>query len=312
MRRMPLPVRFLSGSLLSILAMVVSGSEVAEPQIDHRDWYQIEILVFAQSSPRANDEAWPTEPLAYPDNVLAISQPEPTPTLLEQIGQLSDDTDSLIEESGPPTPEFLFERRSRHYAESLINEPQPEQDTTDGEMQAEDLIDISALLAPTGPTPFLALDADERTLNDLAGSLRRSSRYRTLEYLAWRQPIEEGDSWPVLFQAGAQYGDRYELDGILTIARSRYLHIDADLWLTLFTESDQPEGDPIPESLAALKASDFPALATAARNANRFLPIHTHRMKSSRRTRSGNLIYLDHPFFGVLIQIDRFQPETAD
>ena len=40
----------------------------------------------------------------------------------------------------------------------------------------------------------------------------------------------DGAPTPILIQAGSRYDDYFELDGTLSISRSRYLHLDADLY----------------------------------------------------------------------------------
>jgi hypothetical protein len=65
------------------------------------------------------------------------------------------------------------------------------------------------------------------------------------------------------------------LEGLVRVTRGRYLHLDADLVL-------------------ADAGSDTP-----------------HRIQLSRRFRSDELHYIDHPKVGILIQANRYEGEDA-
>lgn len=107
-----------------------------------------------------------------------------------------------------------------------------------------------------------------RNLQAIADAMRRSSGYRPLLHWRWRQPgWERGQALPVRVLASAADG-RPLLDGTLTLARSRYLHLHADLVYA----------DPYVDAPVALR--------------------------EVRRMRSGELHYLDHPRFGVLVQVN--------
>lgn len=104
-------------------------------------------------------------------------------------------------------------------------------------------------------------------LQAVADALSRSSGYRPLLHWRWRQPgWERGQALPVRVQAPAADGQPL-VDGTLTLARSRYLHLHADLIYT-----DPAAGVPV-------------------------------ALREVRRMRSGELHYLDHPRFGVLVQV---------
>ena len=133
-----------------------------------------------------------------------------------------------------------------------------------------------------------------------------------LRHTAWRQPIREGESWPILVQTGEQFGDQFEVDGTLTVRRARFLHADADLWYTQFAEDEYAPAAALPQNIDPARARDFPELLAASQNQSRYIPVHTHRLGSSRRMRRSELHYLDHPYFGVIIQIERYTgPESA-
>lgn len=137
----------------------------------------------------------------------------------------------------------------------------------------------------------------ERSLQAISEAMRRSSLYRPLLHWRWRQPgwergrakaihvqIPAASSLPVtevsartskfllqqlrnnLDSGLSGNSSQPLLDGTLTLTRSRYLHMAVDLIYI-----DPKTGIPL-------------------------------QLKESRRMRSGELHYLDHPRFGVLVQ----------
>ncbi len=141
------------------------------------------------------------------------------------------------------------------------------------------------------------LTGGPRNLQAIADTLRRSNTYRPLLHWRWRQPgwgsgqakaihvqVPAGSALPltalapgtskILLQqlrssiaAGSTSAANLPLlDGTLTLTRSRYLHLAVDL---IYTD---------PKTGLAMQ------------------------LKESRRMRSGELHYLDHPRFGVLVQ----------
>ena len=120
--------------------------------------------------------------------------------------------------------------------------------------------------------------------------LRRSAHYRPFLHAGWRLPgLPRRSARPVHIgshlgggrtkAAAPDGGDRTpSVHGTVTVSLARYLQVDVDLLY------HRPSGGEAagPESVPA-----------------RF------RLVSERRMRSGELHYLDHPLFGVLIRITR-------
>lgn len=89
-----------------------------------------------------------------------------------------------------------------------------------------------------------------------------------LLHLAWRQPVGPRDNSDWIWLDGGQ------VSGLVRIGLGRFLHIDTDLALR------NPEGDQ-PQVIRSI---------------------------DHRRMRSGELHYLDHPAFGILVRIDPYEP----
>lgn len=283
----------------------------AEDSRDYSNWYQIEVIIFAQRSPTPGDEVWPLRELYYPANMLKVRDEEPKPFLLDQLRELDRYAALMRGEtgaSGDASPDlYLFENRSRARRNPLRE--QFTRDTRSVPIELSPEVDLKDILFSGAPEPFQLLPDSAFTLSRVAGSINRSSRYRLLLHQSWRQPLVEGEEpVPVLFQGGSRYADWYELDGTLSFRRSRFLHVDANLWFTRFAEMQDQVTPSLPADIDAETLRRYPDLLRAAQSSDAWIPVHTHELTTSRRMRSSTLHYLDHPYFGVVVQIDPFNP----
>ncbi len=142
-----------------------------------------------------------------------------------------------------------------------------------------------------GSYAFQLLDTTEFELTDISNRLKWSEGYRPLLHIAWRQPgfsrsqsraVHIHTALPNPFHDADEMqvsADELALNGTIRVSRARYLHVDADL---LHHRLQTPGISGSPE---------------------RF------RMRQSRRMRSKELHYLDHPLFGLLVQIIPYDPE---
>ena len=265
-------------------------------------WYQIEVIVFSHNSPHADQsEHWSPKP--------------GLPELAGSVELLSDVSTTLEEISLPAI-----------LASDAIA-------TTDG---------------TTAPMAFQSLDESELQLGEVELQLRRSSAYQPLLHSAWRQPgytdedtrsvhlhrvlptgseaapeqatdslLENGggagpsstspeavfERWiSSLSQASEVESDKPLLDGIVRLRRTRYLHLDIDFVYKRETAADEQllEDQDVIDSIEQLETS-APA-------------VDIFRLKESRRIRTKEIHYFDHPLFGVLVQVVRYRlpviPET--
>ena len=141
--------------------------------------------------------------------------------------------------------------------------------------------------------------------------------YTLLYHNSWLQPVlTEDKAIPVLIQGGKRYDSNYELDGTITISRSRFLHITTDLWFTRFSPliEDSLQDDSLSSRLMSpldgrLAISpelrnNYPEVADWLSNRSQYIPVHSHHLEQSRRMRSSTLHFIDHPQFGVLVRIE--------
>jgi hypothetical protein len=323
--------------LANFYPFTATAETALETQQDLERWYQVDVILFKPRRADLDDESWPEHEKSYPADVVAVT--DPRPFKLSQLKQLGEQP--VIEATEVPalrTDEFAFQsssrnRQNRRVIESLTGVTRDDSaiDATEGanpenpgaqenlEMPlsptSEPAIDIDTLIAGALQNSYGRIafsTAEASSLETIERSLNRSSRFDVLSHQSWIQPIDE-NPMPIIVQAGKRYDDRYELEGTLTLSRSRYLHVATDLWYTTFEPrgvNRQPgmEGyteDPtagIPGELL----TEYPELVQVERQRGQFYPARTHIMAQSRRMRSDELHYVDHPLFGMVIRVNRY------
>lgn len=192
----------------------------------------------------------------------------------------------------------------------FANVPGPEQPLVQAgeppappDLQDAILLDDSALLHD-----FLPLPQEARKLARQAFVLAASGKYRILEHAVWLQPgLAKKQAIPVRIQAGLDYSDEsgapaplylateeedmqaehavHELDGTVKVVLGRYLHVFTDLVYRRPLDKDTDT-----ESAA----SDLPGHDRVLAD----FPLKVHR-----KMRSKELHYIDHPLFGILMEI---------
>lgn len=154
-------------------------------------------------------------------------------------------------------------------------------------------------------------------LNNRAYALKKNRRYRLLLHTAWFQPAQESgqtkavylhDYLPIPYlkdrfppRAGAMGPFHQQLFGLMRLRISRYLHVDLDLTYRIPQEVQyNAQRDALMETI------------TLAPEDNRFVftsePVTTvaqrsYRLRESRRIKSKEVHYFDHPLFGVLLYV---------
>ena len=309
------------GAPVSCLLLVILP---ALSQVVFATDYQIEVIVFKRTDgPAQTSRGEPSgrRPGYWPQNMIAIAPPSGqsrVPFLWSQAVMLEADplspidavkgTASLDGASRSSKPAFLLASESRAdlYKRRIaqLNLSTETADDDPDKIREQLRIDqrnalLEAAFFPAASLDYRSLDTASRQLNGPARSIRRSSLYELLLHQSWRQPIGQTPI-PILIQGGEQYGDQFELEGTLSIRRQRYLHVDADLRLMQFSL----ERFARPAEQEAPLKSKYPDLYEAAQRGREHSPTAQFNLNESRRLRSGELHYLDHPALGVLLLID--------
>ncbi|MFC6635564.1 CsiV family protein [Microbulbifer taiwanensis] len=152
-------------------------------------------------------------------------------------------------------------------------------------------------------------------LDNKAAALTRGGD-RVLFHKAWRQVLQQKRNSPaILISGGDRAGDQSRLGGSVTLSVSRYLHLSTNLWLSEFAAAGADSGIPLPRRPVATteepldlasEAGDFQAAAASAFAAQPQQAVYAQHLvplQAERRMRSGELHYIDHPAFGILIEV---------
>lgn len=178
---------------------------------------------------------------------------------------------------------------------------------------------------------FRALPPSALGLGSAVDRLERSNDYRVLLHVGWHQPGFSDDDAPGVHLntlRSLALDDRFagaageEVEGTVRFWRRRFLHVDVDLgfgdieaWRR--RESEAAAGTAPDGESAALRDADAAAPApggAAEGEAARAVvvsgldpaePLRVVRLTRSLRLRAGRLHYIDHPLFGILLEIKR-------
>ncbi len=163
-----------------------------------------------------------------------------------------------------------------------------------------------------------------RQLNESARAIDRRSNLRVLFHGAWIEPvggIESAD--PILITGGRKFGQHNELEGYVVLTSERYLRLQANLWMTRFSTGNALDSDtpvlPIPvvtvqpAASSDLEADDSGTRVTVYNTpVTDYIPDQIYQMDQERRMRVGELHYLDHPRFGMIVQVTPYEaPQQA-
>ncbi len=255
--------------ILIALSLALAWPAAAD---ERDDWYDIEVIVFEhKAGPGTAAEAWSLDPGA-PAIELAV---EAAP---------------VAEPFPGPFPEPFTD---------LLAAPAGEQ---------------SEPLPPAEPdSPYRQLEPVELKLERLYNRLTVSTEYEALLHFGWRQPanpdrpaqgvrvhspLETIPAPPpsTLFidttATRAPAPRAKTIDGVISLQRSRFLHLNVDLLLS----------EPAAASVEAGLFSIF------SRRESR--PA-SWRLQAQRRIRVNEVHYFDHPVFGVLIQVTPHTPPSV-
>lgn len=141
----------------------------------------------------------------------------------------------------------------------------------------------STALSTRGSSP-LYIGAGQKSLDQAAK--RMSNGYRVLFHQAWSQNAYASKNAPkVLIESNAQGGT--QLLGTVKLIKTRFAHVEVDL------EFDRIIPSQIKEAFAKNQQLSLAELPSRWR----------FHLKESRKIQSRQLHYIDHPLFGVLVQV---------
>ncbi|WP_127470856.1 CsiV family protein [Thiomicrorhabdus aquaedulcis] len=143
----------------------------------------------------------------------------------------------------------------------------------------------SVSLSQIGSAP-LGIGQAPKNLTQVVSKMSGSQGYKILFHQAWSQTAGNSSKSPsVIINAPAQTGS--QLNGTVKLYKTRFAHVAVDLTLDKI----------IPTRIR----DDFARHQKISAN---LLPTHWRfNLKDARKIKPGELHYIDHPQFGVLVQI---------
>jgi len=184
---------------------------------------------------------------------------------------------------------------------------------------------------------YVMLDRSEFQLTNISNKLAKSANYKTLLHIAWRQPtLSQSESLPVYVFNGmnhiqplaapqrTQFGDPavigatvegpqiQDFSGTIRVSVSRYLHIETDLhlrapvWRQETVEVvDNDSGGGI-SSFFGVQPTQMTSMLVEREVITDF------RLLETRRMRSTEVHYYDHPKFSVIVMATPYATESEN
>lgn len=162
-----------------------------------------------------------------------------------------------------------------------------------------------SLSAPFNALETLHLSADAQRIN-------ARKDMKVVFHQAWIEPIGE-QQHAVLhpIDVRVQNGIDIHLVGHFSLYRSRFLHFNTDLTIQHYQPAALPSlADLLPESEQSDVRSDYrsdlltqAAIEMSSAEEHQPLPLRGANIKQSRRMRSGELHYVDHPLLGAVVRV---------
>lgn len=286
------------GLIASTAAIIVIPSQAANEKSEI-PWYEVEVIIFANKHKLdAESETWPemVQTVGY-NTVYDLALPGFTP----------------LKANLPPVN-----------AEAASRSMQPV------------AMDGNEGIHANGA--YVLLNNDFLQLNSMANRLSSSPNYDVVLHIAWRQPTFDEDKAKPVFvfngmlnpdptpqapanpsfdpsrydyyvdgmTTGPQY---YWLSGTLKLSVSRYLHFESDLHMKLRTTRQEViEQSPPPEESGGF--GSFFGMAKEPTPITIERPVlQDYRFFQSRRMRSKEIHYFDHPLMGIIVKVTPYEPE---
>ena len=309
-------------------------------------WYEVNIVIFKQNTPGFQNEQWRDRSqlnLQFPQRTVVLDDDSYDNINFDEVElepYVPDDSLLVAEltrnNATPSTPVQQSPTLTVPIQVSSSDEPL----LTDEEKA---FFDNKQLLPKI--TAFRSINAEDEEFTQTLRRLRNSKAYKILTTKTWRQPgLTQNASIPVLIQAGEEFDGNYELEGTVNISLSRYLHVQSNLWLSEYVkqielsntwwEESTLENAPTFKGLltdttyaleteesgkqnlnnsTAIDSDDTNSTTQLLSSLNinettaHYEAIRTVVIDESRRMRSNELHYLDHPLFGMVIKVTPYE-----
>ncbi|WP_299974932.1 CsiV family protein [uncultured Pseudoteredinibacter sp.] len=308
MKQYSIALASLFAANLSGISLVQAQASAATAEQEH--WYAVEVIAFKRLQINQNERPINLErlSLSYPTNSMSIINAETAAELNTQ-----QKTEAIASSDSNTTIASFNGDSTQGDSGTLTHAPL-----------------MSKTLMPG--TFLVATPRAEQELNPQASSLARSRNQRVLFHHRWNLQLPpQQKKYNIAINGGESFGDHQELEGYIQLSRSRYLHIETNVWLSQFAMAqaedfgrwlDLPER-PSPFEVIAPKnptelslnnawetAESISNTPEAIRptelqqtTASNYVVNSIEQLQQKRRMRSGELHYIDHPAFGLLVKL---------
>jgi len=178
---------------------------------------------------------------------------------------------------------------------------------------------------PALQPPFIS------TGDAFATKLQKIDRRKDMQVIwsdKWNQPIPEkaqaeSDGNPVNISLRKSFSNKQNLDievtGTVHLYRSRYLHLVSDLqvqhWQHLGNDTSVDKALDIPLCSQEIKDNLIPSNTATPLTTLCEVPVRAAMVEQSRRMRSRELHYIDHPLLGIMVRaipVDQIPPQEVE
>lgn len=308
-------------ALLSRLIIAATLTLPCMVQADAPRLYRVELIVFSDNAGTAAEQWEATPDLEYPGTARFLINPARVKNNARQHGGFSR-MDELgrqrLSTSAPTNNATMRSRTGRNTVTQGINTNSPGEEV--------------ASTDNTGarPTSFTFLPRNQLVFRSKAASMQKTGRYNILFHEAWTQTIaSRSRALPIVLD---QSGDDLQwplLQGTIKLYKSRYLHLETNLWMntdgeylhSTWSMPPPPLGPPSvivgeqfqyePKAVPTVQIYDLhrqkEPLNLEEANTEESGPVYPFRhavlLQQSRRMRSGEVHYIDHPMLGVIVKV---------
>ncbi len=249
-------------------------------------WYQVELILFSRRETPEVTENWPR----FPD-LTSVEQARPLWQPPTRLGELQ-----------TPLPAGSLEPSAATPLQWPLIDPE------------------------TGTEkPFVILPQSELQLREEAAAINDNRNRSVVLHTGWNMPVQgeaDADFFRLHSELDSTPRQRTMLDGTLRVYVGRFLHVATQLYATDYQLAEEPLrvffGDSSgPELTPELASADTrygpwrPELrrpGAADSLAPQWVPSQSIRFTETRRMRSNELHYLDHPRLGLVIRFTPYEP----
>lgn len=196
--------------------------------------------------------------------------------------------------------------------------PQADSKATDlNWWQSPSYTQYNALMAGFGfpRMPAANWDAPLQPLSDLqlkaeANRIQQEKGMKVIWHKAWIEPVQEQEQ-AIVHPLDIRLSDDLDiqLSGYLSLHRNRFLHLSTNLVIEHFQRKTAQMPMELPQQSQDLNNDYRSDLLTQAGIENslnstpQLVPVRAAHIRQSRRMRSGELHYIDHPMLGIVVRV---------